>query len=1153
MRLAIRIRELMTVWISVALLGIASHVNAQQSSAISGTVTDESGGAIVNAEVTVVATSQRTAFKALTNSAGEYIVPTLQAGTFTVQITAPGYKRFEATNVILRVAQHERVDARMTIGTVTVQELVNGSEMGAIETTSPELSYTITGKQITQLVLNGRDFVQLVSLSPGVVNQTGSDEGITGVAGTVNYSIEGGRPEYNNWELDGSTIMDNGSNQNLNVYPSLDAISETHVLTSNYGAQYGRNGSGTIQSQIKSGTDQLHGDAFEFLRNDAFNARNYFQQTVPEYKKHDFGFTLGGPVRIPRIYSPARNKTFFFYSQEWRRAIVPGQVFNSADPSVPERGGNFSDVCPTAGSPVDAANYPDCPIDPTTQAYFPNNQVNVDSNAKALLVLIPPPNVGTNQYQSSPSQKTTSREELFRIDHAFSEKMRGFYRFIYDSWNTVNTPTWGANPFPTVSNSFAGPGVDMVANLTYAASPSLVNEFVADYTTDHIDLVLLNTDLGRQDFTGTGFFNNGFGNVLPSFSLVGGSVYGGGFSITTGFFPWKNSNPTYSYRDDLTKMLGKHTFNFGSNLIAAQKNEPASSNQQGTYTFSTSSSVTTGNSFADFLLGRVGHYSQTSAQPKYYNRYKIVEPYFQDDWRVNPKLTLNLGLRLSLFGTYHDISHQSGNFVPANWSANAAPQIDVDGSITGQAGAIVPGTGNLFNGLVMCGQDGTATSCMKGHLFNPAPRVGFAYDIFGDGKFSVRGGYGIFYEHTNGNESNSEALEGSAPVVQTPNQFNFVGYNHAGGEGLQFPLSVLAIPTEAKWPYVHQFNLTVQKQVWSHAVVQASYTGSRGIHLPVVRELNQLQPVGNSENPYSPGQAISAQDCSSNTVNGQPVTGGVLENLEAACTGSANPFRPFIGIGGIKKYVNGARSSYDSLQIGLTRYFGNLSGSVAYTYSHAIDDGSNGYSTENPNGYNPHMSRASADFDERHVLAVSAIYDVPALFHNGLRHTLLDGWQVSDLTVFQTGTPFSIINTSYFDNAGTGNTITTITSYPDIVGPIHGRVAIRHPAGVPGPRLYNSDAYAAPRGLTYGDAGRNILRLPTRTNFDMGLFKKFAIREDLHFEFRAEAFNVFNHTQWSAVNNSACYGAAQCSSSNFLTATSAHNPRILQLAGKFVF
>src|SRR5271170_4626233 len=255
---------------------------AQQSSAINGRVTDPSGGAIPSAEVTVTKTGQGTAFKVATNSTGEYSVPALDAGTYDVQVTAPGFEKFEANGIALRVAHTERVDAKLAVGSVTAEVNVSGSEFGTVQTESPEISFTITGKQITQLVLNGRNFSQLVTLSPGVVNQTGQDEGETGVAGSVEYSMNGGRPVYNNWELDGSSIMDNGSNSTLNVYPNVDAIAETQVLTSNYGAQYGRNASGTVLSQTKSGTEHFHGDVFEFVRNNVFNARNYFQSTVPE-------------------------------------------------------------------------------------------------------------------------------------------------------------------------------------------------------------------------------------------------------------------------------------------------------------------------------------------------------------------------------------------------------------------------------------------------------------------------------------------------------------------------------------------------------------------------------------------------------------------------------------------------------------------------------------------------------------------------------------------------------------------------------------------------------------------------------------------------------------------------------------------------------
>ena len=486
---------------------------------------------------------------------------------------------------------------------------------------------------------------------------------------------------------------------------------QTEVLTSNYGAQYGRNASGTVLSQTKSGTEHFHGDVFEFLRNDDFNARNYSETSRPTYKKHDYGFTVGRPVFIPKLYKPASMKTFFFYSQEWRHENVPATVFNQSVPSTAERTGDFSDQCPAAGSAVDATDFPNCPVDLTTGAYFPGNQVPVDANGQALLVLIPAGNVGSGTssfFQASPSQLTTNREELFRIDQVFNEKFRGYYRFIYDSWQqTTSEPTFD-QCFSTVTNAFKGPGVDMVANLTYAASPSLVNEFVADYTTDHITLTNTTPDIARTNFTGNGFFDNGYGGVLPSIILTGGTAYEGGFSVNTGYFPWQNSNPTYSYRDTITKTLRNHTLIFGASSIFAQKNEPSVGNNQGTVTFNTSSTVTTGNAFADLLTARIAQFSQTSAQPKYYNRYKIVEPYFQDNWRATPKLTVNLGLRLSLFGTYKDISNQSGNFEPGSWSAANAPQIDIDGSITGQAGAIVPGTGNIFNGLVRCGINGVS-------------------------------------------------------------------------------------------------------------------------------------------------------------------------------------------------------------------------------------------------------------------------------------------------------------------------------------------------------------------------------------------------------------------------------------------------------------
>ena len=321
---------------------------AQSSGSITGTVLDDSGAVVSGAVVSV--NDPATGFRRSTtsNSDGDYLVAGLGAATYDVTITAPGFKKFEAKRVILRVGERLRVDTKLVIGKVTSEIVVEGSSVGKVETQSSELAGTITGEQITQLELNGRDFATLIKLVPGVSDQTGQDEGTVGPAGSVSYAVNGGRTEFNNWEIDGGEVLDTGSNANINVYPNIDALAEVRVLTSTYGAQYGRNGSGTIEAVTKSGTNQFHGDAFEFIRNAAFNAHNYFDlpgQAKTYYNKNDFGYILGGPIK--------KDKLFFFWSEEFRRENVP-YVYNNPTlflPDATERAGNFNEVCPAVGTP----------------------------------------------------------------------------------------------------------------------------------------------------------------------------------------------------------------------------------------------------------------------------------------------------------------------------------------------------------------------------------------------------------------------------------------------------------------------------------------------------------------------------------------------------------------------------------------------------------------------------------------------------------------------------------------------------------------------------------------------------------------------------------------------------------------------------------
>ena len=1233
--------------IVVLALFAGANLHAQDTGVITGTVRDNTGAVIQGAEVKISGAAGGIERTTTTNSDGDYLAAGLPGGTYNLTISEKGFKTFKGDGVVLRVGQKARVDATLTVGDVGTEIVVQGEQLNQVETQSSDLSGTVTGKQISQLQLNGRNFTQLLALSPGATNQSGQDEPGQGLS-TVSYSVNGGRTEYNHWEIDGGNNMDDGSNTTLMSYPSIDAIAEVRVLSSNYGAQYGRNSSGTVEVETKSGTNRFHGDVFEYVRNDKFNARNYFSSTVSPYKKNDFGFTVGGPVAIPGLYNKGRDKTFFFYSQEWRRDRVPGQIFNAIVPSCAERGltagtggvgctgtqaafGDFSELCPG----------PDCPQytylgegGTSSPQNFTNNMVPIDPTSVPLLAMFPYPNFqdpssGVWYYNQGFPSPTNFHEELFRIDHNISSKWHANVRYIHDSWTSISpTPLWtDGTSYPTIQTAYQQPTTSLVAHLTATITPTLLNEFVASYSTNHI--VMQNQGAWKRpsDYT-LGLFQNGFGGGrLPGVSLNGGVF--GGLAEDVGYVPNGpvNSNPSYTYRDNVSKIVGKHNLTIGGYFVASQKNEipQVTPSVGGLATFDIGLPGSTGNPFADLLSSNIDSFQQASGQPKYYLRYKIFEPYFQDDWHVNSHLTLNLGLRISLFGTVHDRLDQGPNagigytFDPVKYDFTpGATVINADGTVSGtyvNPYNTLPGMDGSFNGMVKCGAGGIPTGCAKGHLFNPAPRIGFAYDVFGDGKTAIRGGYGIFFEHTNGNEAVVTQLEGSPPGVQNPSQgpigatFNsdgsiaISGYSLVGANlGAVFPESgIISLPQKQIWPYVQQWHFDIEHQLPAHIVGIVSYVGSKGTHLGMQSDINQLKSVAEQglTNPYKPGEAMGPDDCASGkTPSGNTIIGfnsdmmpqdqsGVGVNMYIACGGNAAFFRPYLGYGTIHARFNEGSSIYHGLEMSARKTMGALQISASYTYSHSIDDASSAGDGSFVDSYNFRMNRASSNFDQRHVFSLSYIYDLPFFRSGGLTHKVLGGWQYSGITSFATGAPFSVTNGGagavVSDNAGVANGVGT-GSRPDLVGNPNGAIPGGDTANNSGPLLVNPAAFAAPQGLTYGDSPRNVARNPHQINFDMAVFKHFAIKESAAFEFRAEAFNVFNHTEWgyiaggagSAANNGSvtggsssvvCYGpdgnagynpvpgdqSKGCLGSNFLRPGVAHNPRIMQLALKFIF
>ena len=1220
---------------------------------------------------------------ATTNGQGEYSLTGLAAGSYTITISHPGFQDFQATGFTLSSGQQARLDASLQPTAEVTKVTVKGEKVAEVETQTSQITGTITEKQVLSIGLNGRNFTQLITLAPGVSNQTQQDEALVGAKGSVKYSVNGGRVEYNTFDVDGSDVLNagiNGSQSTLVVFPSLDAINEVKVLTSNYGAMYGKSASGTVLVTTKSGGDHFHGDAYEFVRNEVWNARNFFDQTygAPLYRRNDFGLTLGGPLFIPHLYNRQKDKTFFFFSEEIRRERTP-QDFNQGVPSLAERAGNFSDVCPFAepgrnGLPGQAVEFtrtafPDCPASAGAAdnfnylVGFTGNQVPIDPSAAALLNtgFFPLPNstTGCNSsisscYDSVVSLPTHWHEELFKIDQHFTQKLQASVRYIHDSWNTINpTPQWGyaQDSFPTIQNKFVGPGISVVGHLTQVFSPTFLNDTAVSYTSDHISLT---------DFTPPGvayqrpknlavgyLFNNGFGGKIPGI-LIGGTnaAYGGfGFATDPSFEPWKHSNPTVTIRDDATSVAGRHTVAFGLHIVAAQKNEldtgggADSGDVQGLITFSNVSNINSdGNAFADFLTGSgIQAFQQDSAQLKYYGRYKSAEPYLQDDFRISSRLTLNLGVRLNIFGSWHEKGDNVYNWEPQAYNPAGALAVDPQHGFLIDPSTSQPLPLNLgqldprvTNGLVQCGTDLAPATCGTTHrafsVVNPAPRIGVAWDPRGDGQTSFRAGYGVFFFHGTGNEANTGSLEGSAPLVLSMTQNFPLSYSCIGGvgadcgfSGLTYPLSVTAIPTHIIWPYVQQWSFSMQRQLPGAMVGSIAYVGSKGTHLVADLQLNQLVPVDSADNPFPLGSPISAPICDtfnagSFMVGNDTIYAGqpAFLNLEAACFGlvkgrsypNVNTLRQFApGFGQIYSLQNVANSRYNALQMTLRRTYGHLNLSAAYTFGRATDDSSDRFDTTLVNSYNLRSNYAPSNFDQRQLLNISYVWELPSLANIGrplryfyetdrrlaqpytasaLMHRLFDNWELSGVTTAQTGIPFSVINggsaingVSVLDNAGVANGIGA-GSYPDLIENPYNTAAPRagNNSKSFGPILSNPTAFAAPRGLTFGDAARNVLRNPSRMNFDVALLKHFKLSEFGTLELRGEAFNVFNHTQFRIYNPDrgntgsnviSCYGGpddaagyvgggVNClTGSAFLHPVDAHRPRTIQFGAKFIF
>ncbi len=1174
---------------------------AQDQATIVGTVTDASGGVVPDAKVTVSNPSKGFTRELVANSAGEYTAAKVPIGDYVVTVQAKGFQKLVRSGIALSVGQILRVDLQLTLGQVTQEITVAGSAT-RVETETSAISDVVTSTQIDNLNLNGRNFLALTTLVPGAVPDNGFDPTHLGhLSSTADVSFNGNRMEYSNLEIDGGNNSDEGSGANGgDTTPALDSIAEFRISTSNYGADIGQHAGAIIEVATKSGTKEFHGTASEFVRNDRFDANDWFvnQQIAPPggnapkrpLKWNTYGYTLGGPFYIPNHYNTDKTNTFFFWSQSWAK-YREGAVISAGVPSQRMRGGDFSECDPTSNlfNPVISG----CVL-PTVNGVTVDT-VTPDPNATALLDgLVPLPNNGVVGYVKAPSEPQNWREEQLRVDHNIGDKTSLFIRYTQDTWNENVVPTlWSWANYDTVQTPFLVPAKSIVMHITHSFKPNLMNEFVMAYADDPhqwYDQVgpssVAHSINKPATWTASNFFPANKSNpLLPAIVICGGTPFCLGEDAAG--LPWVNTNPIITWKDNLAYTAGKHTLKFGFFLEKYRKNEQFGYETQGSMYFDNWAGNTTNNALADMFLGRIQQYTEGTqnfsgvAVGGYGHghwRMTSFQPYFQDDWKITRKLTLNIGARYYLFVPVHDVSRPQtfdSDFVSALYNPANEAHLDPNGNF-------LPNSGHNFttfgNGLVECGTGAMVSGCRVPSYWTLSPRLGFAYDPTGAGKTAIRGGYGVYYEMGNGNESNTEGAEGNPPTTLAPSAFNVNGYQGIV-PGAFGPAGIVAIPLREKWGSVQQFNLGVQHEFAGNNLLAVSYVGSLGRHLARGRNLNQIPiGVGTLNAPALMGFVGTDNLNPSNTT---PMCDGLGNcDVQRILINNQQPnifFVPYRGYGGISVKENTAISSYHSLQANFRHAFGHgLTFQTVYTWSHAIDDASSTYYQSGVDDYNLSRWKSTSGLNRTQLLVMNYTYDLP-FFKNASNSVVkggLGGWHISGITSFFTGQQVDFGCGVNGFSTGIGgsvrcNALGKLKIKKGVFNdPQFGPVPTWIDASLIG-QVTQGQLRADGEPGMFGTMDRNPLTGPGRNNWDLALLKNFTLPwlrgEHSTLQFRWETFNTFNHPQWQSVS-AGCDGATpfgQPCNDRTLNGTringgngqvaGAWAPRIMQLGMKLTF
>jgi len=1055
---------------------------------ISGTVQDSSGGVMAGCTVTITSTAMGLKLVEHTGSEGSFVFPSLAAGAYDVRVEKTGFKSAEETRVMLDAASARSLAFTLDVGDIAESVQVTAG-LEQVDTASGSVGKVINQRQLSQIAMNGREFTQLLRLAPGVAATTLNVFNPQLV--TNQQAIDGVRAASAYFLIDGAENMNTGANSNMLVDPNVDAIAEVKMDMASYAAEFGGRGGAMINVVTKSGTRELHGTLFEFVRNNHFDARSFFDQTRQLLHCNDFGGTLGGPIFVPHGFNHAKDKLFFFFSQEWKYTRI-GQTMVNVVPTAAERAGNFQSSTLAA------------PIDPAGGQPFPNRLVPVSRWSHNGPLLLPPielPNFSGpgGNFAGSGVARTDYREELGRIDYYLNPKNLLSYRLNVDQWDIVFP--FRNNTLPFLPNPRDRPGYLDSIGLETIFSPATLNYFSFSVNHERIDGHPDLTPLLRSTLGVT--FPTVYPMALKRAAMTPDLVISG-FAGYTGGDRIQHGNANFQVRDDFTKVRGSHTLKFGVLTMRARQNEDTSSGNtpdQGVATFNASALNSTRNVLADVLLGNFQNYTEAESISYFWSRYWQLEMYAQDKWKASRRLTIDAGLRYNIIPWPYNAQGNASTFLPRLFNPANAPRIDRT------TGAITPGSGDPYNGIAILGA-GLPSSEAPINWNNWGPRAGLAYDVFGDGRMAVRSGFGIFYDR---GPANLGAFAENPPFVNVANIFNGNIDNPAGGTATRFPSNLNALPERMPTPSVMSYNLGIQWNLPASIILDAAYVGNLARHLQFTRNINQLEP-------------------------------GTL----LATTANINALRPYQGYGDIILRDLSDTSNYNSLQMSLSRRLarGFFLG-ASYTFSKTMDK-VGGATPQNT--YQPSLDAALADIHRSQILTVNYIYELPFARRGGsaAARVMLGGWQLAGVTSFQSGAPNSVTVPVDIARIGAASSRASVSGDPDLAPDR------RTPAHWFNAAAFVNPAAMTPG--QFGNTGRNILIGPGFENWDLALIKNFTARhERARLQFRAESFNIFNHANFTGINTTVQFDANGNPAKGFGAVNAAGPGRVLSFGLKVLF